>query len=103
MTTPCVSVFRPGHSRAWAASRGEPGGRTSPCRPTGARGRYFGVVGSASREPGRADHGVMKPPSYSDAQLVPLSTDALVQQRVLDLIGRAIRRHLWMLFLDADN
>lgn len=45
----------------------------------------------------------MKPPSYSDAQLVPLSTDALVQQRVRDLIGRAIRRQLWLLFLDADD
>lgn len=38
--------------------------------------------------------------SYAQAQLQPLDTDAQVQQRVADLIGRACRRQLWFLFLD---
>lgn len=37
---------------------------------------------------------------YADAALQPLDTDALVQGRVAELIGRACRRQLWFLFLD---
>ena len=37
---------------------------------------------------------------YDETIAVPLETDALIQQRVADLIGRANRRQLWLLFLD---
>lgn len=45
----------------------------------------------------------MKSPSYEDSTLVPLSTDALIQERAAALIGRAIRRQLWVMFLDEDD
>ena len=45
----------------------------------------------------------MNPPQYEDAQLVPLTTDAEIERRVADLIGRANTRQLWLLFLDEFN
>jgi hypothetical protein len=42
----------------------------------------------------------MKPPQYDETALVPLSTDAAIQERVEQLIGRANQRQLWLLFLD---
>jgi hypothetical protein len=42
----------------------------------------------------------MKPPSYQETELLPLATDAEIEQRVADLIGRANSRQLWLLFLD---
>jgi hypothetical protein len=42
----------------------------------------------------------MNPPQYEDTQLLPLTTDAAIEQRVADLIGRANSRQLWLLFLD---
>jgi hypothetical protein len=42
----------------------------------------------------------MKPPQYDDTALTPLSTDAAIQERVEQLIGRANQRQLWLLFLD---
>ena len=33
----------------------------------------------------------------------PLDSDALIQERVTDLIGGAIRRQLWLLFLAPDE
>jgi hypothetical protein len=36
----------------------------------------------------------------SETHLVPLTSDELIEQRVSDLIGRACRRQLWLLFLD---
>jgi hypothetical protein len=45
----------------------------------------------------------MKTPAYEDSTLVPLSTDALVRERAAALIGRAIRRQLWVMFLDEDD
>jgi hypothetical protein len=45
----------------------------------------------------------MKPPTYEDSTLVPLSTDALIQQRAAALIGKAIRRQLWVMFLDEND
>jgi hypothetical protein len=42
----------------------------------------------------------MNPTSYDDAQLLPLTTDAEIEARVADLIGRANSRQLWLLFLD---
>lgn len=45
----------------------------------------------------------MIPPNYEETRLQPLTTDALVQERVADLIGRAIQHQLWFLFLDQDQ
>ncbi|HEX4443843.1 MAG TPA: hypothetical protein VHZ81_09750 [Galbitalea sp.] len=42
----------------------------------------------------------MKPPNYDDTALIPLSSDANIQDRVEQLIGRANQRQLWLLFLD---
>jgi hypothetical protein len=42
----------------------------------------------------------MRPPQYEEARLLPLTTDAEIEQRVADLIGRANSRQLWLLFLD---
>jgi hypothetical protein len=35
--------------------------------------------------------------------LVPLRTDALIEERVRDIIGRAWCRQMWLLFLDANQ
>jgi hypothetical protein len=40
---------------------------------------------------------------YDEVKLLPLTTDALVEQRVTSLLGRAIRRQLWLLFLDEQD
>jgi hypothetical protein len=45
----------------------------------------------------------MKPPTYAESLLQPLTTDALVEQRVAALVGRACRRQLWFLFLDENE
>lgn len=45
----------------------------------------------------------MKPTTYDEAKLQPLTTDALIEERVGELLGRAIRRQLWLLFLDEDD
>ena len=37
------------------------------------------------------------------ADLEPLTTDALIEQRVDDLIGRAQSRQIWLLFLDRNH
>ncbi|WP_207456355.1 hypothetical protein [Desertivibrio insolitus] len=42
-------------------------------------------------------------PAYDDAKLVPLDTDAAIERRVADLIGRANRRQLWLIFLDEHQ
>ncbi len=42
-------------------------------------------------------------PAYEDAKLVPLDTDSAIERRVHDLIGRANRRQLWLIFLDEDR
>lgn len=42
----------------------------------------------------------MKTPSYEETRLQPLTTDALIEERVTALIGRASQRQLWFLFLD---
>jgi hypothetical protein len=41
----------------------------------------------------------MKPLRYDD-QLLPLTTDARVEERVQALIGRAARRQIWYLFVN---
>lgn len=42
-------------------------------------------------------------PLSSDLDLLPLTTPALIEERVGSLIGRASRRQLWFLFLDEDS
>ena len=37
------------------------------------------------------------------ADLEPLTTDALIEQRVDSLIGRAQNRQIWLLFLDRNH
>ena len=39
----------------------------------------------------------------NDATQAPISTDHDIQQRVADLLQRAIRRQWWTLYLDADD
>ena len=45
----------------------------------------------------------MKIPNYEETRAEPLTTDALVAERVEQLIGRAIQHQIWFLFLDADQ
>lgn len=45
----------------------------------------------------------MTPAQYDEAKLQPLTTNALIESRVADLLGRAIRRQLWLLFLDEHE
>jgi len=40
---------------------------------------------------------------YDIAKLTALDTDAAVQERVADLIGRAVRRQVWFLFVDEGG
>ena len=42
-------------------------------------------------------------PNYEETLTQPLSSDALIEQRVASLIGRAARRQLWFLFLDHED
>jgi sugar phosphate isomerase/epimerase len=44
----------------------------------------------------------MKPPSYPESREIPLITDADIERRVNQLIGRANVRQLWLLFLDEE-
>jgi hypothetical protein len=45
----------------------------------------------------------MKTPNYEETRAEPLTTDALVTERVEELIGRAIQHQLWFLFLDVHQ
>lgn len=45
----------------------------------------------------------MTPARYDEAKLLPLTTSALIEERVADLLGRAIKRQLWLLFLDESG
>jgi hypothetical protein len=42
-------------------------------------------------------------PDYEATLTQPLTTDALIERRVASLVGRAVRRQLWFLFLDRDQ
>ena len=42
-------------------------------------------------------------PAYDDTRTLPLLTDIDVHQRVAQLIGVAVRRQLWILFLDTSR
>lgn len=41
--------------------------------------------------------------SFDHAATRPLTTDALIQQRATELVGRAVRRQLWLFFLDEND
>jgi hypothetical protein len=45
----------------------------------------------------------MTPIDRRQADLEPLTTDALIEQRVDSLIGRAQNRQIWLLFLDQNQ
>jgi hypothetical protein len=45
----------------------------------------------------------MNPIDRRQADLEPLTTDALIEQRVGSLIGRAQTRQIWLLFLDQNH
>jgi len=45
----------------------------------------------------------MTPIDGPQADLEPLTTDALIEQRVDSLIGRAQNRQIWLLFLDQNH
>ncbi len=45
----------------------------------------------------------MMTPNHEETMTQPLTTDALIEQRVAALVGRAVRRQLWFLFLDDDH
>lgn len=42
-------------------------------------------------------------PAYESTITAPLTTDALIQERVSSLVGKACRRQFWLLFLDEDS
>lgn len=41
--------------------------------------------------------------SYSDARRTPVRTSAEVEARVVDLVGPALVRKIWLLFLDEEG
>jgi len=45
----------------------------------------------------------MTPIDRHEADLEPLTTDALIEARVGSLIGRAQNRQIWLLFLDQNH
>ena len=45
----------------------------------------------------------MKIPSYEDTHEQPLTTDEQVLERVTLLVRNALRRQLWLMFLDAED
>ena len=46
---------------------------------------------------------LMTIPAYDETRTLPLTTDIDIQQRISRLIGVAVRRQLWILFLDHSN
>lgn len=40
---------------------------------------------------------------FEQAATQRLTTDALIQERATELVGRAVTRQLWLLFLDAND
>ena len=45
----------------------------------------------------------MTPQPYEDVREIPLTTDDQVLTRVADLIQHAIRRQVWLMFLDEEQ
>jgi len=41
--------------------------------------------------------------SFDHASRQPLTSDALIQQRAAQLVGRAVQRQLWLMFLDDHD
>jgi hypothetical protein len=42
-------------------------------------------------------------PHYEESVTQPLTSDALIEERVSALVGRACRRQIWFLFVDSDS
>ncbi|MHC5796380.1 hypothetical protein ACVXZ4_09490 [Lacisediminihabitans sp. FW035] len=42
-------------------------------------------------------------PHYEDTVTQPLTSDALIEERIAALVGRACRRQIWFLFLTGEN
>ncbi|CAN5484865.1 hypothetical protein BH10ACT4_BH10ACT4_08060 [soil metagenome] len=42
-------------------------------------------------------------PHYEDTVTQPLTSDALIEERIAALVGRACRRQIWFLFLTGDD
>ena len=51
----------------------------------------------ASRDPNLME------PHYDDTLTHPLTSDVLIEERVVALVGRACRRQIWFLFVDREN
>lgn len=45
----------------------------------------------------------MPAPHARDAAAIPLTTDLAVHERVRQIVGRASRRQIWVMFLDEDD
>jgi hypothetical protein len=45
----------------------------------------------------------MNPTDYAEARELPLTSDSLIERRVAALVGRAQRRQIWLMFLDARS
>jgi hypothetical protein len=58
---------------------------------------------SVAEKERQAKYRPMTETSATTANSQPLDSDNLIEQRVSDLIGRASRRQLWLLFLDRNN
>jgi hypothetical protein len=43
------------------------------------------------------------PPSFADVADIPLETDDAIRDRVAALLERAMRRQIWMMFLDDEG
>lgn len=41
--------------------------------------------------------------TFEETTPQPLTSDALIEQRVADIVGRAISRQLWFMFVDEDD
>ena len=56
---------------------------------------------------GTVGHGTGNPdlmkPHYDDTVTQPLTTDALIEERVAALVGRACRRQIWFMFVDKEH
>lgn len=68
------------------------------------RSRFDTDHATAPRTRAQHRHSVrMTIPAYESTITAPLTTDALIEERVSSLVGKACRRQFWLLFLDEDS
>src|ERR1700753_2073346 len=77
-----------------------PAGRPSPSSAPAARRHPRANAWPGSCGAGKYKMSGMKPPHSDETAELPLGTDSDIQARVERLVGRAIQRQLWLLFLD---